>query len=119
MADNKRKLGSDRRVIALSEPYEVAHWSKTLKVSPAKLRSVVRKIGLSAKQVRAYLDFQAHAARDKKLIALSQSYEVAYWSKKFKVTPGKLRAAVKTVGRSSNKVGAYFKQKRSAKRKAA
>ena len=34
---------------------------------------------------------------DRALIALGEKYEVAYWSKKFKVTPAKLKYAVKKV----------------------
>jgi hypothetical protein len=35
MADNKKKRGgADRGLIALSEPYEVAYWSKKFKVTP-------------------------------------------------------------------------------------
>ena len=30
---------------------------------------------------------------DRALIALGEAYEVRYWSKKFKVTPAKLKAA--------------------------
>jgi len=39
MADDKKKRGgSDRGLIALSEPYEVRYWSKKFKVTPAKLK---------------------------------------------------------------------------------
>ena len=60
--------------------------------------------------------------RDRALIAVSQAYEVRYWSKKFRTTPAKLKAAVKAVGHSSKKVAAYFmgtkkKTKRKAKKK--
>jgi hypothetical protein len=41
---------------------------------------------------------------DRTLIALSQPYEVRYWSKKFRITPAKLKAAVKAAGRSATKV---------------
>ena len=118
MADNKSKRGgSDRGLIAVSEPYEVRYWSKKFKVTPAKLRYAVKKVGHSAKKVEAYIQLQKHRARDKTLIALSQPYEVAYWSKKFKVTPAKLKAAVKAVGRSSKKVGAHLTATRKTKRK--
>ena len=44
MADNKKKRGgADRGLIALSEPYEVAYWSKKFKITPAKLKSAVKK----------------------------------------------------------------------------
>jgi len=122
MADNKAKRGgADRGMIAIGEPYEVRYWSKKFKVTPAKLKYAVKKVGRSAKKVEAYIKMQKHKARDKALIATSQSYEVRYWAKKFKVTPARLKAAVKAVGRSSKKVGAYLmgakKKKRKAKRK--
>lgn len=109
MADNKSKRGkADRALIALSEPYEVKYWCKKFKVTPAKLKAAVKKVGHSSKKVEAYIKLQKHKARDRALISLSQSYEVAYWAKKFKVTPAKLKAAVAVVGRSSRNVGAYL-----------
>jgi hypothetical protein len=54
---------------------------------------------------------------DRALIALSEPYEVRYWSKKFKVTPARLKAAVKAAGHSSKKVGAYLAKKSSAKKR--
>ena len=116
MADSKSKRGgSDRNLIALSEPYEVRYWSKKFKVTPAKLEYAVKKVGHSAKKVEAYIKLQKHKARDKALIALSQPYEVQYWSKKFKVTSAALKAAVKAAGRSSKKVGAYLAKKKTTK----
>jgi Protein of unknown function (DUF3606) len=113
MADNKRKRGgSDRGLIALTQAYEVRYWSKKFKVTPAKLRYAVKKVGRSAKKVEAYIKLQKHKARDRNLIALSQPHEVRYWSKKFKVTPARLKTAVRAVGHSSKKVGAYLAKKR-------
>ena len=109
MADNKKKRGgADRGLIALSEPYEVAYWSKKFKITPAKLKSAVKKAGHSAKNVEAYIKLQKHKAADRARIAVSQPYEVSYWSKKFKVTPARLKAAVAAVGHSSKNVGAYL-----------
>ena len=109
MADNKKKRGgADRGLIALSEPYEVAYWSKKFKITPAKLKSAVKKAGRSAKNVEAYIKLQKHKAADRARIAVSQPYEVGYWSKKFKVTPARLKAAVAAVGHSSKNVGAYL-----------
>ncbi len=124
MAAKKVKRGAgDRGLIALSESYEVSYWSKKFKVTPAKLKAAVKAAGHSAKKVEAYIKLQKHKARDRALIALSQPYEVSYWSKKFKVTPAKLKAAVKAAGRSSKKVAAYLAskkaKKKTAKRKAA
>jgi hypothetical protein len=118
MADDKKKRGGmDRALIALSEAYEVSYWSKKLKITPAKLKAAVKKVGHSAKKVEAYIKLQKHKARDRALIALSQPYEVRYWSKKFKVTPARLRAAVKAVGHSSKNVGAYLAPKKAAVKK--
>ncbi|MGZ3410600.1 MAG: DUF3606 domain-containing protein [Xanthobacteraceae bacterium] len=117
MADNTaRRGGSDRKLIALSEAYEVRYWSKKFRVTPLKLVAAVKAVGHSAKKVEAYVKF--HKARDRALIALSQPYEVRYWSKKFKVTPAKLRAAVKAAGHSSKKVGAYLASAKKKKKKA-
>jgi hypothetical protein len=109
--------GNDRALIALKEPYEVRYWSKKFKVTPARLRYVVGKVGHSSKKVGAYIELQKHRARDRALIALSQAHEVRYWSKKFKVTPAKLKAAVKAAGHSSKKVAAYLGKAKTAKKK--
>jgi hypothetical protein len=110
MADNKKNRGgADRGLIALGEPYEVAYWSKKFKITPAKLKAAVKKAGHSAKNVEAYIKLQKHKAADRARIAISQPYEVSYWSKKFKVTPAKLKAAVKKAGHSAKNVEAYIK----------
>src|SRR5256885_7329321 len=49
-------------------------------------------------------------------IAMSKPYEVSYWSKKFKVTPARLKSAVAAVGHSSKKVGEYLTGKKAAKK---
>ena len=117
MADNKKKRGgSDRGLIALGEAYEVAYWSKKFKITPAKLKAAVKKVGHSAKKVEAYIKLQAHKAADRARIAVSQPYEVRYWSKKFKVTPARLKAAVAAVGHSSKNVGAYLAKGKTAKK---
>jgi hypothetical protein len=48
---------------------------------------------------------------DRKLISLSQDYEVRDWSKKFGVTPDELKAAVKAVGNDAAAVEAHLKAK--------
>ncbi|UPK01940.1 DUF3606 domain-containing protein [Bradyrhizobium sp. 170] len=117
MADNKKKRGgADRGLIALSEPYEVAYWSKKFKITPAKLKSAVKKAGRSAKNVEVYIKLQKHKASDRARIAVSQPYEVSYWSKKFKVTPARLKAAVAAVGHSSKAVGAHLAKGKAAKK---
>ena len=120
MADSKKKRGAgDRARIALGETYEVAYWSKKFKVTPAKLKSAVKKVGHSAKKVEAYFKEQKHLAADRSRIAVSEPYEVRYWSKKFEVTPAKLKAAVAAVGHSSKKVAAYVAKKKTAPKKVA
>ena len=117
MADNKKKRGgADRGLIALSEPYEVAYWSKKFKITPAKLKAAVKKAGRSARNVEAYIKLQKHKAADRARIAVSQPYEVSYWSKKFKVTPTKLKAAVAAVGHSSKAVGAHLAKRKAPKK---
>ena len=117
MADDKKKRGGmDRALIALSESYEVSYWSKKLKITPAKLKAAVKKVGHSAKKVVAYIQELKHKARDRALIALSQPYEVRYWSKKFKITPAALKAAVAAAGHSSKNVAAYLAKKKTAKK---
>ena len=117
MADNKKKRGgADRGLIALSEPYEVAYWSKKFKITPVKLKATVQKAGHSAKKVEAYIKLQKHKAADRARIAVSQPYEVSYWSKKFKVTPARLKAAIAAVGHSSKAVGAHLAKRKASKK---
>ncbi|MBR1247223.1 DUF3606 domain-containing protein [Bradyrhizobium sp. AUGA SZCCT0169] len=120
MADNKKKRGgADAALIAMSEAYEVAYWSKKLKITPAQLKAAIKKVGHSARKVEAYIGEQKHKAADRALIAISQPHEVRYWSKKFKVTPAKLKGAVAAAGHSSKNVGAYLAKKKTTKKKAA
>ena len=120
MADDRKKRGGmDRALIALSEAYEVSYWTKKLKITATTLKAAVKKVGHSAKKVEAYIKLQKHKAADRALIALSQPYEVRYWSKKFKVTPARLKAAVGAVGHSSKKVGEYLTGKKATRKKAA
>ena len=123
MADNRRKRGgSDRALIAVSEPYEVRYWCQKFKVTPAKLKAAVKVVGRSSKKVEAYIKLHKRKARDRAMISLKEDYEVRYWSKKFKVTPARLKSAVNEAGRSSTRVAAYLKaarKKKGKKRKAA
>ena len=119
MADNKKKRGgADRALIALGESYEVAYWPKKFKITAAKLKATVKKVGHSARKVEAYLKEQKHKAADRALIALSQPYEVRYWSKKFKITPARLKAAVAAAGHSSKNVAAYLARKKTTRKTA-
>ena len=120
MADDKKKRGGmDAALIALGESYEVAYWSKKLRITPAQLKAAVKKVGHSARKVEAYIKELKHQAADRNLIALSQPHEVRYWSKKFKITPAKLKAAVAAAGHSSKKVEAYLAAQKAAKKKKA
>jgi hypothetical protein len=112
----KKRGGADRGLIALGEPYEVAYWSKKFKITPAQLKAAVQKAGHSAKKVEAYIKLQKHKAADRARIAMSQPYEVSYWSKKFKVPPARLKAAVAAVGHSSKAVGAHLAKGKAAKK---
>ncbi|MGV7212460.1 DUF3606 domain-containing protein [Bradyrhizobium sp. UFLA05-112] len=119
MADSKSKRGrADRALIALGERYEVAYWSKKFKITPAKLKYAVKKVGHSAKKVEAYIKVQKHRAGDRMRIALNEPYEVRYWSKKFKISPARLKAAVAAAGHSSTKVEAYLVGQKATKKKA-
>ena len=73
MADNKKKRGGrDRALIALGESYEVAYWSKKLKITAAQLKAAVNKVGHSAKKVEAYIGEQRHKAADRNLQAITR-----------------------------------------------
>lgn len=114
----KRKAGSaDRRLIALSQPHEVRYWSKKFKVTPAKLKAAVKVVGRSSKKVGAYIKLHKLRPRDRASIATRQDYEVRYWSKRFKVSPARLKAAVRAAGHSSKKVGAYLTASKKKKKK--
>ena len=57
-------------------------------------------------------DLTTSGGRDRRLISLSQDFEVRDWSKKFAVDPDVLRAAVRTVGNEAEKVEAYLKSRK-------
>ena len=117
MGDDKTKKDyRDKTRINMNEPYEVAYWSKKFKITPAKLKTAVKKVGHSAKKVDAYIKLQKHKAADRARIAMSQPYEVSYWSKKFKVTPARLKAAVAAVGHSSKAVGVHLAKRKAPKK---
>jgi Protein of unknown function (DUF3606) len=48
---------------------------------------------------------------DKSRININESDEVEYWTKKFACSPGRLKAAVKTVGVMAKDVKAQLKKK--------
>ena len=55
MADDPKKTGLDRKLIALTEPHEVRSWTESLKCSEAELRAAVKAVGHSAERVREFL----------------------------------------------------------------
>ena len=120
MADNKKKRGgADRSADRIERALRGRLLVEEIQDHAGQTESRRQESGHSAKNVEAYLKLQKHKAADRARIALSQPYEVSYWSKKFKVTPAKLKAAVAAVGHSSKNVGAYLassKAKKSAKK---
>ena len=58
MADDPKKTGLDRKLIALNEPHEVQSWTQSLGCTPAQLKEAVKAVGNSAEAVRAYLKTQ-------------------------------------------------------------
>jgi hypothetical protein len=55
MADDTSKTQLDRRLISLSQPYEVRDWCKSLGCSKEELETAVKAVGPSADKVREYL----------------------------------------------------------------
>jgi hypothetical protein len=57
MPDNKKLKGApDRTRINVHEPYEVEYWTKKFGISSQQLRGAVKSVGVSAKNVKTYLD---------------------------------------------------------------
>ncbi len=56
MSDDKTKTGGqDRERINVHEDYELRDWSKSLNVTPEKLKEAVQAVGDRAEKVREYL----------------------------------------------------------------
>lgn len=55
MSDDKKATGQDRKLISLSEDYEMRDWMKSLGCTEADLRAAVKAVGNSAEAVRDYL----------------------------------------------------------------
>lgn len=53
---------------------------------------------------------QKTGSPDKERINVKESYELEYWSKKFKVTPDQLKQAVKSAGTSAIEVDKLLKK---------
>lgn len=56
MSDDKSKSGGqDRKLISLSEDYEIRDWAAKFGVTPSALRKAVRKVGDHAEDVEREL----------------------------------------------------------------
>jgi hypothetical protein len=56
MSDDLRKRGpEDRSQINVNEPWELKYWSKTLGVTPDRLKEVIRQVGTRTEDVEQYL----------------------------------------------------------------
>ena len=56
MKDDKKKVGKpDRRLISLTEPYEVRDWCKSFGCTEAELKAAVKRVGHSAEKVQEAL----------------------------------------------------------------
>lgn len=61
--DDKTKVGgADRRSINIHEYYELRDWSKSLGVTPERLKEAVAAVGDSAEKVREFLAGDAPSA---------------------------------------------------------
>lgn len=55
MADDPSKRGTpDNDLISLTQPHEVAYWTRALGVTEAQLRAAIAKVGRSVKAVKAH-----------------------------------------------------------------
>ncbi|MBH1963976.1 MAG: DUF3606 domain-containing protein [Comamonadaceae bacterium] len=55
MSDDKSKTGHDRKLIHLSEPYEIRDWTSSLGVTEDELWHAVAPVDNSADKVREHL----------------------------------------------------------------
>ena len=55
MSDDTTQTAHDRRLISLTEPYEVRDWCKALGCSKEELERAVKAVGNSAANVREFL----------------------------------------------------------------
>jgi uncharacterized protein DUF3606 len=63
MSDDVRKRGpEDRSRINVNEPWELKYWSKTLGVTPDRLKEVVRQVGTRTEDVEQYLSSTAETS---------------------------------------------------------
>lgn len=55
MTDDTSKTGNDRKLISLTQEYEVRDWCKSLDCTEQQLRDAVQAVGNSADAVRQHL----------------------------------------------------------------
>lgn len=55
MSDDTTKTAHDRKLIAMTEPYEVREWCKSLGCTKEELERAVKAVGHSADKVREYV----------------------------------------------------------------
>ncbi len=55
MSDTPKGTSQDRKLIALTQDYEVRDWCKSLGCTEAELRAAVAAVGNSAEKVREFL----------------------------------------------------------------
>jgi hypothetical protein len=70
MTDNlKKRTPADAARINVNEAWELRYWSKTLKVTPERLKELVKEHGVSARKIREVLGIQpvAPKPRSKKI----------------------------------------------------
>lgn len=62
MSDNKQQAGGqDRERINVNQDYELRDWSKSLGVTPERLKEAVQAVGDRAEKVREYLRGEGRA----------------------------------------------------------
>ena len=63
MSDDVRKRGpEDRSRINVNEPWELKYWSKTLGITPDRLKEVVQQVGTRTEDVEQYLSSTAQTS---------------------------------------------------------
>ena len=81
------------------------------KTTPAKKTPPKKAAEKVAKKAAPKVATKTSGAMDRKLIALSQPYEVRDWCKSLGCTEAELTAAVQAVGHSAAKVRVYLKER--------
>ena len=121
MADNKAKGAEPiEALIALTEKYEVAYWSKKFKVTPGQAE-ICRQEGRPLHQKGRGLHRASEAPRTPTRAGSRSAKPMrsATGRRNSRSPPAKLKAAVAAAGHSSKKVEAYLAAQKAAKKKKA